>query len=294
MDKTTLEAYSNRVNQQLTSATDLLQTHSATFKQAIQYSLLNGGKRLRPILVYITGECFGADKSSLDSAASAVEMIHCYSLIHDDLPAMDNANLRRGKPTCHKAFDEAIAILAGDAMQPLAFELLAKDKNLSDNNKINMVLTLAEASGAEGMADGQALDILANDTLSPEMIETLYNRKTGKLIEASIKLGAIAANCKDQQQIQSLEKFAKAIGLAFQIYDDLLDIEGEEISMGKDKGIDQDNSKNTYPIAFGIEESKQKIQQLLQSALACLDNIGRPTDSLADLAKLMVSHTPTA
>lgn len=234
--------------------------------QAMYYSVTNGGKRLRPLLVYVVGQMYGATLKSLDAPACAIEMIHCFSLIHDDLPAMDNDDLRRGKPTCHKAFNEATAILAGDALSVLAFQVINQSKALASKQIVLMNQTIALASGAEGMAGGQDLDICFNsgkkNKITPEKLEVMYKLKTGALLSAAAKLGAIAANVTSIHEIKQLEKFIQTIGLAFQIQDDILNIESSAEKLGKNIGTDAKTNKITYPVLVGIKNAKIKLENL--------------------------------
>ncbi|EKD54350.1 MAG: hypothetical protein ACD_60C00091G0015 [uncultured bacterium] len=239
---------------------------AAELQKAINYAVQGGGKCIRPLFVYLTGHALNAPWENLDVPASAIELIHVYSLIHDDLPAMDNSDLRRGKPTCHKAFNEAIAILAGDALQPLAFEIITQHPaSLSPKQRVDMIYTLSYASGIRGMAAGQALDLQGTNSL--DSLTEMYQLKTSTLLAASIKLGAIAANNNDPDTHHSLQRFADCIGLAFQIQDDLLDIEGATQHIGKPQGLDQANQKITYPSLVGIEESRQQVETLFTTAL---------------------------
>jgi geranylgeranyl pyrophosphate synthase len=256
--------------------------------QSIHYSVLNGGKRIRPLLVYATGEIFSLTQTFLDQAACAVEFIHCYSLIHDDLPAMDNDDLRRGKPTCHIAFDEATAILAGDTLQSLAFAILANQSQTSAITSLAMTQTLALAS--KQMAEGQALDLqAAEQTLTITQLEKLHSLKTGALIHASIKLGALAANCT-AKELNDLEQFAHHLGLAFQIQDDILDIESSTEVLGKRQGADIALQKITYPALVGMTAAKQKVQQLHQDALKNLEKFDSKANSLRDLANYLTQR----
>lgn len=256
---------------------------------AMRYSVLNGGKRLRPLLTYATGLGLGAKLEDLDPAAAVVELIHCYSLIHDDLPAMDNDDLRRGQPTCHKAFDEATAILAGDALQTLAFEILAEHEqpwNLS--SRVLSVKTLAQASGIAGMAGGQMLDIEAeNKRISLPELETLHSLKTGALIRASVRLGALAAGCQDAQCLENLDQFARLIGLAFQVQDDLLDVESSTEVLGKRAGADEALNKMTYPSLLGVEVAKTHLQDLYHQASVVLAGISCQTLYLQEVWNLL-------
>ncbi len=255
-------------------------------QEAMAYAVFNGGKRLRPLLVYATGQAVGATFSNLDAAATAVEFIHAYSLIHDDLPAMDNSDLRRGKPSCHKQYGEAMAILAGDALQTLAFNIIASHPSkLSADSKLAMITILSEASGINGMAGGQALDIATtNQIMNEETLLNLYELKTGNLLAAAVKLGSLAAPhyCLEIQDITN--QYAKNLGLAFQIQDDLLDIEGTTALLGKPTGIDQENHKVTYPILLGVTKTKQKIKELVDLSISALQPLGKQAIGLEELA----------
>ncbi|MDX1443858.1 MAG: polyprenyl synthetase family protein [Gammaproteobacteria bacterium] len=254
--------------------------------EAMRYSVLNGGKRLRPLLVYATGELFGIAPGRLDAAAAAVEMIHSYSLVHDDLPAMDDDDLRRGKPTTHRAFDEATAILVGDALQMLAFDILATDPALGDARTRNrMVATLATAGGAAGMTGGQALDLAAeNRKISLAELENIHALKTGRLIRASVLLGAEASPLVDAATRDRLSRFGDCIGLAFQVRDDLLDIEGDTQTLGKPQGSDIALGKATFPALLGIEASRERLDALHAEALDALEGFGGRAALLHELA----------
>jgi farnesyl diphosphate synthase len=248
---------------------------------AMYYALSNGGKHLRPLLVYATGYIFDASLENLDIPACAVELIHSYSLIHDDLPAMHNSDLRRGKPACHKAFPEAVAILAGDALQPLAYEIIATHpSSLSTAQRLNMIYLLAHASGLDGMAAGQTLDMMGVHTLAS--LEQMYALKTGALFKASVKLGMLAANIKEHH---ALDAYADYIGLAFQIQDDLLDLENNSALTGKPIGLDNINNKITYPSLVGIEDSQKKAQALLENAIQTLASLGEKASLLRALTQ---------
>ncbi len=259
--------------------------------QAMRYSLLGGGKRVRPALVYATGAAVGVDAAQLDAAACAVELIHVYSLIHDDLPAMDNDDLRRGKPTCHKAFDEATAILAGDAMQALAFYLLVHDTALAADatQRLRMVAALAHAAGSRGMAGGQAMD-LANENreISLAELEDMHIHKTGALIRASVQLGLLSAPQLPAQQAGDLDHYAKCVGLAFQIRDDILDVEGDTQTLGKTAGADQKLKKATYPALLGMTRAKAMAEDLYNQAMESLRNCDDQADSLRQLAHYII------
>lgn len=265
-----------RINKVLVQRLPKVTVEPSRLHSAMRYAVLNGGKRLRPTLVYATGESFGATPKQLDAAACAVEFIHAYSLIHDDLPAMDNDDLRRGQPTCHKAFDEATAILAGDALQTLAFQVLTTDTTFSDSNqRLRMIATLAHASSSSGMAGGQALDLAATGKqMTLDALENIYRLKTGALLQASVLLGAIAANQNNADTLSQLSHYATCLGLAFQIQDDILDIEGKVETIGKSPGSDQARGQPTYPITAGVSTAKEKIQELYTQALADILQFG--------------------
>ena len=244
----------------------------ANLHQAMRYAVLNGGKRLRPILVYLVGESYGATLNDLNAPAAAIEMIHSFSLVHDDLPAMDNDDLRRGKPTCHKFFDEATAILAGDSLMILALQILT-EQIISPQKSLEMIKIITSASGAKGMAGGQDIDIQAtNKKLTLEQLEEMYLLKTGALLSASIKLGAVAADAPEED-VKNLEVFARILGLAFQIRDDLLDIESTADKIGKNTGRDLENHKLTYPQIAGTDAAKEKLHSLYQEANIALDKL---------------------
>ena len=272
----TLTSYQQRNNQQLNQWLEQLPHQEQPLIQAMKYGLLLGGKRVRPFLVYITGQMLGCKPEDLDTPASAIECIHAYSLIHDDLPAMDDDDLRRGQPTCHIKFDEATAILTGDALQTLAFTILAEGElnPNAENQRIKMVQALAQASGAGGMCLGQALDLGAeNRRVSLADLEEIHRNKTGALINCAVKLGALAAGEKGLEVLPHLERYSKAIGLAFQVQDDILDIISDTETLGKPQGSDQELNKSTYPSLLGLEGAMEKAHTLLQEALQALEAI---------------------
>jgi farnesyl diphosphate synthase len=264
--------------------------------EAMRYSVLGGGKRLRPVLVYTTGEAFGAPLERLDAPAAAVELIHAYSLIHDDLPAMDDDDLRRGKPSCHRAFDEGTAILAGDALQALAFEVLASGESASAapdraTETVLMLKTLALAIGPQGMAGGQAIDLAAIGTqLGAPEIERMHRRKTGALIQASIDLGAIAAGLAGDPIRVALRLFGTEIGLAFQIQDDILDVTGETGTIGKRQGADAAHGKPTYPSVFGLAAARSLAARHRDQALDALEPLGPRVLPLRELARYVTER----
>jgi geranylgeranyl pyrophosphate synthase len=267
-------------------------TPAGILQEAMSYGVYNGGKRIRPLLVYATGLALNTPLENLDAAACAVELIHSYSLIHDDLPAMDNADLRRGKPACHKVCGDAMAILAGDAMQALAFQVIAMHPTpLTPAQRMDMIQVLGEAAGPMGMAGGQALDITAMDqTITLDKLLLLYKLKTGALLSASVKLGMLSANTALETEKAALEKYADCLGLAFQIQDDLLDMEGTTSALGKPQGIDAANNKMTYPVLCGIEKTKLKIQELTELALQSVGVLGNKGQILVELAESLLSR----
>jgi len=257
----------------------------------MRYAVLGGGKRLRPVLVYATGTALGAEPERLDAAAVAVEVIHAYSLVHDDLPAMDDDSLRRGRPTCHVAFGEAMAILAGDALQALAFEVLAADTRLAPRTHVEMLRVLAAACGAHGMAGGQALDLAAiGQRLAPAELERMHVYKTGALIRASVRLGALAAGCSDEAVLDALERYGHCVGLAFQIRDDIIDVEGDSVTLGKTAGKDAANDKPTYPAILGMEASRAQLAELTGAALAALEPLGARGAELGELSRYIAAR----
>jgi geranylgeranyl pyrophosphate synthase len=259
--------------------------------EAMRYAVLNGGKRVRPVLIYATGHSLGLEARVLDAAACAIELIHAYSLVHDDLPAMDDDDLRRGRPTCHKAFDEATAILAGDALQVLAFEILSRDVNLPRDpaTRLQLVELLATASGTTGMAGGQALDLAAEgQSLTLDEVEYMHRCKTGALIRASVMMAAVCADDLSREIKSALERYANAIGLAFQIQDDLLDIEGDPIVIGKATGADRAHQKPTYPAVAGIDAAKQRVLALHAQAIEELKPLHHRAQALREVSDWLV------
>ncbi len=258
---------------------------------AMRYSVLGGGKRIRPALCMGAALAVGGDDRRALVPACTVELIHAYSLIHDDLPAMDDDELRRGRPTTHIAFDEATAILAGDALQALAFQWLSEAPGLSAGVRLQMVNELARASGSRGMVGGQAIDLAAvGQTLTLEALEVMHRHKTGALIEASVKLGALTADHPDDSQLAGLTGYAQALGLAFQVQDDLLDIEGTTDEIGKPHGSDEARAKPTYPALLGVAGARKHLDTLLDTALRSLSIFGREADALRTMASFVVSR----
>src|SRR5690606_27581408 len=279
----------------------------ATLHQAMRYALLEGGKRIRPVLAYATAEAFGAEPLRATPAACAVECIHAYSLVHDDLPAMDDDDLRRGRPTVHRAFDEATAILAGDALQALAFETLTQNNaHLAPEIQLEMVRTLSKAGGSRGMVGGQAIDLGAvGKQLSLAELETMHLFKTGDLIEDSVLLGALStgvlmqyrvligallAGFTNPEKLVPLSGFARGIGLAFQVQDDILDVESSTENLGNRKGADIARGKPTYPALLGLEGAKQKARQLHDLALTELQSAGILSSRLSQVCDYIIER----
>ncbi|HWS78191.1 MAG TPA: farnesyl diphosphate synthase [Thermomonas sp.] len=284
-------AWRARVEAALDHALPLADRSPRRLHAAMRHGVLNGGKRMRPLLAYATGTAFGADAPSLDAAAVAVELVHCYSLVHDDLPAMDDDALRRGQPTVHVAFDEATAILAGDALQSLAFAALAHAPQ-SAERRVAMLAELAHASGVAGMCGGQALDIGATGSvggISIDALQRLHALKTGALLRASVRLGAIAAGADDHSR-SALDRYADALGLAFQIRDDLLDIEGDTATLGKTAGKDAEQDKATFPSLLGIEASRLRLVELAGVMDDALAGLRADTSALAALGRRVVER----
>lgn len=286
-----LVAYQQRIEQVLDQVLPSTLVLPTRLHAAMRYAVLNGGKRIRPMLVYATGQALGQELECLDHAAAAIELIHVYSLIHDDLPAMDNDDLRRGKPTCHRAYDEATAILAADALQALAFELLTlAPSTLNTTQVLHMIRLLAQAAGSQGMVGGQAIDLASVGKLLTESeLETMHRYKTGALIRASVGLGARAAHCSEAQY-QTLDHYAACIGLAFQVQDDILDIESDTATLGKTQGADIAANKPTYPSIIGVAAAKQKLIALYDQALSALADLDERADSLREIAEFTVKR----
>ena len=282
-----LEALILRAEQALDHRLPPADQSPADLHRAMRYAVLGGGKRLRPLLVYAAAQALGEDGPQLDAAACAVELIHAYSLVHDDLPAMDDDALRRGRPTCHIVFGEAMAILAGDALQALAFEILAEDttRQTSPETGMAMLRTLGRACGAEGMAGGQALDLAAvGQPLTLAQLEHMHACKTGALIRASVQLGALAAG-GDADVLPALDEYASAVGLAFQVRDDILDVEGESTVIGKTAGKDAAAGKPTFPSIIGLDASRARLAELTDIALRAIAPLGERGALLEELAR---------
>jgi len=262
--------------------------------KAMRYSVLAPGKRVRPVLVYATASTLGLDLKRVDGAAAAVEMIHAYSLIHDDLPAMDDDDLRRGRPTCHKQFDEATAILAGDALQALAFYVLSHDPNMTSDNKarLQMIEKLSLFSGSRGMAGGQAIDLASvGKPLNIAELETMHIHKTGALIRTCIQLAALSADRLAKDKIKALDTYAKCIGLSFQVQDDILDVIGDTATLGKPQGSDHERNKPTFPSIIGLVASREKALDLHAMALESLTIFGEEAENLRYISAWFVERT---
>jgi geranylgeranyl pyrophosphate synthase len=286
-----LQRWQTRIESELSARLPAVDTQPTRLHEAIRYSVLGGGKRVRPALVYATGAALGLTESHLDGAACAVELIHAYSLVHDDLPAMDDDDLRRGRPTCHKAFDEATAILVGDSLQVLAFELLATGPGVPSEPRMRLELVqlLAAGSGTGGMAGGQALDLASiGRRLTLAEVEEMHVRKTGALIHACVMMAAACAPHLSETVLEALDEYARAIGLAFQIQDDLLDVEGDIAVIGKATGADSARDKPTYPSVAGIEASRRRMHELHSRALTALSTPGLHSAPLASMSDWLV------
>ncbi|QGU33584.1 (2E,6E)-farnesyl diphosphate synthase [Thermochromatium tepidum] len=291
----TLDEFRTRCTARVESALDQIlppvSVQPSRLHEAMRYTVLAGGKRIRPLLAYAAGEALGLKTALLDSPACALEMIHAYSLIHDDLPAMDDDDLRRGRPTCHRAFDEATAILAGDALQTLAFQTLAEAPGLSAEARVAMVGALARASGARGMVGGQAMDLEAEGRpLDLVQLENIHIHKTGALIRASVQMGVLAYGGLDADRADRLDHYAKCLGLAFQIQDDVLDVEGDTAQIGKTAGRDQALNKATYPALVGLAEAKAMAHQLITEAIESVAIFGERAQPLTWIAKALLGR----
>jgi farnesyl diphosphate synthase len=295
INKLSLDELQQLCTNRLTATVDayLQDIPSLELKTAMQYTMRQGGKRLRPLLIFASGAVFNATPENLAVPAAAVEIIHTYSLIHDDLPCMDNADLRRGQPTCHKVYSEGLAVLTGDALNTLAMQIIADHPaRLKAERRLQMISVLGKACGPYGMAAGQALDItvLSDPAISTDLLLNIYRLKTGALFTACIELGRLASNDEDEIHEASLREFGDNIGLAFQIQDDILDIEASTQTSGKPQGIDANNSKMTYPHLLGMKAAKEKVESLYQQALESIDYLGDRAYLLRELAKKMLQR----
>ncbi len=285
-----MSRYQSHIEQHLASFTGTLNNFDTRLIESIRYSLLGGGKRVRPLLAYAAATALGRVNTSTDAFATALECIHVYSLVHDDLPAMDDDKLRRGKATNHIAYDEATAILAGDGLQSLAFQAISEAPEASDAQKVAAISCLSRAAGIHGMVMGQAIDLhFVDDTPSLEELETMHRHKTGALIEASVVLGAISAGAS-QSAIDTLRAYAQAIGLAFQVQDDILDVTADTQTLGKTQGADIKRNKPTYVSLLGLEGAQVKAQELRTKAISQVEKLGENANILVELADYIVNR----
>jgi geranylgeranyl pyrophosphate synthase len=287
-----LQSVQQRLEQQLHQHLQVLQLADSRLAEAMTYGVLNGGKRLRPFLCYAAAQALGGNWEQADAAATALEMVHSYSLVHDDLPAMDDDDLRRGKPTCHIAFDEATAILAGDGLLTAAFEVLANAPQQTAEQRLTLIRLLAQGSGGAGMVAGQSIDLghVGKPMTLPEL-ERMHRHKTGALIRSAVLMGAHAACAEvDQATEQALVRYADAVGLAFQVQDDILDIEGDTVTLGKTQGADLALNKPTYPALLGLDGARAKARELVADAHAALAGLGGDTSVLAQLADYIINR----
>ncbi|HGJ5873233.1 MULTISPECIES: (2E,6E)-farnesyl diphosphate synthase [Arsenophonus] len=287
----------DRVNKTLLNQFQRFRFNQSQLVTAMEYGTLLGGKRLRPFLVYAIGDMLNVAVENLDVLAAAVECIHAFSLIHDDLPAMDNDNLRRGQPTCHISFGEAHAILAGDALQTLAFDILSRSAmpDVSDTNRLAMIAELATATGAAGMCGGQALDMESEgQQIDLATLESIHHHKTGVLIRAAIRISALAAGNQGYNLLPLLDNYANAIGLLFQVHDDILDVTGDTVILGKNQGSDEKHKKSTYPSLIGLEQAQKKANNLYEQALDTLyileQQYGLNTETLKNLTHFIIKR----
>ena len=295
---TSYEHYQHRINDFLAAKLTSLTINDPKLLEAMHYGLLIGGKRMRPYLAYITGQAINANLNDIDAVAGALECIHAYSLLHDDLPAMDDDDLRRGKPTCHKAFDEATAILAGDALQTLAFDILANHTYSTEQSsaktpiQVKLIQQLVRASGYQGMCGGQALDLAATNKVIPLCeLEVLHSLKTGALLAASVLMPSECSEQVTSEHKQILSEYAQLIGLAYQVQDDIIDLTSTEEQLGKPVGSDLAANKSTYPALLGLQGAQDKAENLLQQALQALARLPYNTQSLADFASFIVKRS---
>lgn len=287
----TINNYRDLVNNQLEICLPVANGPADNLFEAMRYSIFNGGKRVRPLLCFAAADAVAEANEGTAIVAASIEMIHAYSLIHDDLPAMDNDNLRRGKATCHIQFGEATAILAGDALQSLAFETLCKLDDVSSEIVVELVRLLSANSGCSGMAAGQAIDLAATgQSLSIEQLKFMHAQKTGALIEASVLMGGLATGRATSDQLLLLSEFSKAIGLAFQIQDDILDVESSTDQLGKQQGSDFNNQKATYTSLLGLDEARKQTAELYAKSINCLDTFGVRAEPLRYIASFIINR----
>ena len=293
MAATLIQSYQARAEQALDRRLPSADLHPGDLHQAMRYAVLGGGKRIRPALVYATGAAVGAPPEALDGSACAVEFVHAYSLIHDDLPAMDDDDLRHSRPTCHRAFGEALAILAGDALQALAFQVVGQDATLIADPiiRLRMIGVLAQAAGSRGMVGGQAIDLAAVGRERPlAELENMHIHKTGALIRASVLLGALSQPAVEPAVLERLDHYAKCIGLAFQIRDDILDVIGDTTTLGKPQGSDRALAKPTYPALLGLDGAREHARLLHEEALTSLQPLGSKAEALRWIASYIVER----
>ena len=289
-----LGRYGARVRERLDRWLPAASIQPGRLHEAMRYAVLGGGKRLRPTLVYASGQALGAPLEVLDGPACAVELIHAYSLVHDDLPAMDDDDLRRGRPTCHREFDDGTAVLAGDALQSLAFQVLATADlgGVPAATRVEMIASLSLAAGSRGMAGGQAIDLGAvGAELNIAELENMHIHKTGALIRSSVRLGALCAADAASRELEQLDHYGKCIGLAFQVQDDVLDVEGDTASLGKTQGADAARGKPTYPALLGLAEAKRIGEELVEEAIDSLRDLDHRADPLRALARYIVQRS---
>jgi len=287
------ENFQHRVDRALDQWLPAADVNPMELHQAMRYAALAPGKRVRPILVYATASALDIPLDRVDGVASAVEIIHAYSLIHDDLPAMDDDDLRRGRPTCHREFNEATAILAGDALQALAFYILSHDPRMTENAsaRLQMIEKLSLFSGSRGMAGGQAIDLAAvGKSMNIAELETMHIHKTGALIRTCVQLAALSSESLNETQFRALDSYAKCIGLSFQIQDDILDVTGDTATLGKQQGSDSALNKPTFPSVIGLEASYEKAQELHEHALQALSIFGEEADVLRYISTWFVQR----
>lgn len=288
-----INCYQSRVVKSLDDWLPKAETHPQLLHEAMRYSAISNGKFLRPLLVYAAGDAVGVARDNLDGIACAIEIIHSYSLIHDDLPAMDDDDLRRGKPTCHVKYGEAMAILAGDALQALAFYVIAHDSKLdvSAETRLKMIDILSLSCGSRGMAGGQAIDLMSvGKSLDIAQLEDMHIHKTGALIRASVLLSAYAAPDLSQDVMEKLDHYSKCVGLAFQIRDDILDVEGDTAIIGKQQGADDAMNKPTYPSLLGLAGAKARAIELHEEAMESLANMDDRAEPLRQISKYIVER----
>jgi geranylgeranyl diphosphate synthase, type II len=288
-----IEHYRQRVDARIVQELARERHAPEPLRAAMEYAVLGPGKRVRPLLVYAAGELWDISLACLDAMAAAVELVHAYSLVHDDLPAMDDDDLRRGRPTTHRAFDEATAILAGDALQALAFELLCDEPALAamPEGQVRIISLLARAVGPAGMVGGQLLDLQAeNEIVTEAALEEIHRRKTGELIRAAIMMPSALTNL-DAARRRQLDTFASDIGLVFQIRDDLLEVEQDTTTLGKNAGSDQANNKSTYPSVLGLEGARERADQVYERAMHALDTFGERASGLRWLSDFILSRS---